>query len=256
MKASTAKKYTDEVWNEMIAHFKLFVEAGDQEELHKFRVAVKKLRSFFVLAEHCNSSDGLLKSFEPVIKVFKQAGAVRDVYLKMKFSEQYQFASAGFRSEQQRLLATDIIEIRHYAKKDLRMFAKTYRRLHSHITRINNEAVVIFYQRQLYQIAQILSRKKFDEDLHTCRKKIKYLLYNYKPIGKKNAKGIALNVPYFDQLQKLIGNWHDKSSLIELASAKLSNHVDISTLKTEIEKQKQGITTHCNGFWSKAVQTN
>jgi CHAD domain-containing protein len=256
LKASTAKKHIDEIWNEMITHFKLFAEAGDQEELHKFRVAVKKIRSFFILIQLCNNDNDFLKNFEPVIKVFKQAGIIRDTYLEMQFSEQYQFTLEDFRSEQQRLLATNIIELRHYAKKDLKIYAKAYRHLHGSITGIHSEAVLIFYQRQLYQIAHILSRRKFDEELHTCRKKIKHLLYNYKVIGKKSTKVIALNVSYFDQLQKLIGNWHDKLSLMDLLSVNLTNDANVLKLKIEIGELQQDIAIHCNGFWSKAIHTS
>jgi len=256
LKASTAKKHIDEIWNEMITHFKLFADAGDQEELHKFRVAVKKIRSFFILIQLCNNDNDFLKTFEPVIKVFKQAGIIRDMYLEMQFSEQYQFTSEDFKSEQQRLLATNMIELRHYAKKDLKIYAKAYRHLHSRITGIRSEAIVVFYQRELYQIAHILSRRKFDEELHTCRKKIKHLLYNYKAIGKKSAKEIALNVPYFEQLQKLIGNWHDKLSLMDLLSVNLTNDANVLKLKIEIGELQQDIAIHCNGFWSKAIHTS
>jgi len=256
LKAGTAKKYIDELWNEMITHFKLFAEAGDQEELHKFRVAVKKIRSFFILIQLNNNDAGFLKNFQPVIKVFKQAGIIRDTYLELQFAEQYQFTSVEFRNEQQRFLAINTIELRHYAKKDLKMYAKVYDYLLSRITDIHSEDLVIFYQRQLYQIAHILSRRKFDEELHTCRKKIKHLLYNYKAIGKKSAKEITLNMSYFDQLQKLIGNWHDKRSLVDLLSVNLTSDAHILTLKIEIDTLQRDIANHCNGFWSKAIPTS
>lgn len=256
MKASTAKKYIDEIWNEMITHFKLFAKAGDQEELHKFRVAVKKIKSFYILVQACNNGDELLKNFEPVIKVFKQAGVIRDTYLKLQFSGRYQFTSEGLRNEQKQLLTTSIIELRHYAKKDLKVFAKAYRQLQTRIPDINSQAIVFFYQRQLYQITHILSRSKFDEELHTCRKKIKHLLYNYKVIGKKSTKEISLNVPYFDQLQKMAGNWHDKLSLKNLLSVNLTGNADILKLQIEIDDLQQDIAAHYNGFWNKAIHTN
>ncbi len=256
MKASTAKKYIEKIWNEMITHFKLFAKAGDQEELHKFRVAVKKIKSFYILVQVCNNGDELLKNFEPVIKVFKQTGVIRDTYLELQFTGRYQLTPEGFRGEQQRLLTTNIIELRHYAKKDLKIFAKAYRHLESRIPDIHSQAIVVFYQRQLYQIAHILARSKFDEELHTCRKKIKHLLYNYKVIGKKSIKEISMNVPYFDELQKLIGNWHDKLSLMNLLSVNLTNNTDVLKLKIEIGELQQDIAAHRNGFWSKAIHTN
>ena len=43
MKRKTEKVYFDELWEGMTNHLKAFIDAGDQEELHLFRVQVKKI---------------------------------------------------------------------------------------------------------------------------------------------------------------------------------------------------------------------
>jgi CHAD domain-containing protein len=256
LKAATGKKHLDKLWNEMTTHFKLFVDAGDQEELHKFRVAAKRIRSFLTLIQNCNNDDRFLKNLEPVIKIFKQAGIIREAYLETQILEQYQLTAVDFSGEQHRLLTTNMIELRHYAKKDLKMFAQVSRYMSNHVSGIDNEDIIVFYHRQLYQIAHTLARRKFDEQLHTCRKKIKHLLYNYKTIGKKSIAKISLNIAYFDELQKLIGDWHDKLALLDLLSVRLVSGGDAQKLKTEINKLQQTILINCIGFWSKALTLN
>jgi len=45
MKRKKEKIYFNDQWKGMTDHLKKFIESGEQEELHLFRVQVKKLRA-------------------------------------------------------------------------------------------------------------------------------------------------------------------------------------------------------------------
>ena len=49
MKKKEEAKYLDNEWKEMYTHLKAFLETGDQEELHQFRVQIKKLNALLNL---------------------------------------------------------------------------------------------------------------------------------------------------------------------------------------------------------------
>lgn len=254
MKGSSEKRYLANLWNDMVIHFKSFVKTSDQEELHKFRVAVKKISSFLTLIQGCNHDDRILKSFKPILKIFKQAGAIRDAYLNIQVSAQYQFKTPHFKNQQQQLLAANINQLKKHSQRNLKAFSKAHAHVLHHVDDIENEDIVVFYYRQLYQIAHILAEKNFNEQLHACRKKIKHLLYNHKVIGKKNTSEIGLNTSYLDQLQSFIGNWHDKLMLANLLSTRLTDGSELQRLTIQCNESQRAILSCSDVFWTRALQ--
>jgi len=77
MKKKEESKHLGKEWEEMSIHLNSFLETGDQEELHRFRVQVKKIRAMLSLIEDASGEHAFLKNFKPVKKVFKYAGNIR-----------------------------------------------------------------------------------------------------------------------------------------------------------------------------------
>src|SRR5215469_5157746 len=96
MKVKAEEKYLDKEWIEMGARLKAFLETGDQEQLHKFRVQVKKLRAMLTLFENASKEPGLTKLFKPVKKIFRRAGVIRDAHIHLKLSERYDLKNELF----------------------------------------------------------------------------------------------------------------------------------------------------------------
>src|SRR5437763_7528722 len=100
MKKKTAYKHLDKLWKKMRKHFKKFTRTEDAGELHRFRVQVKKIRSFLSLLETDKKNQQLLKTFKPVKKIFKTAGVIRDASLHVKQANEYKIKLPEFYEEQ------------------------------------------------------------------------------------------------------------------------------------------------------------
>src|SRR5579872_4755604 len=100
MKKKEEVKFLDKEWKEMSSRLKAFLESGDQEELHQFRVQIKKLRAMLYLFEHTSRQHGIAKEFKPVRKIFKHAGQIRDAHINLQLSSRYVLKNESFEASQ------------------------------------------------------------------------------------------------------------------------------------------------------------
>ena len=119
MKKKQEIKYFHKEWKQMNNHLEAFLATGDQEQLHKFRVQIKKLRAMLNLVEHTSHQPRLLREFKPVRKIFKYAGNIRDAYTNLLLSERYQLKNEAFETGQQKIIADGIVEFQLHGKKYL-----------------------------------------------------------------------------------------------------------------------------------------
>src|SRR4051812_27352418 len=96
MKRKDEQGCFNDLWELMVTHFKAFVKNGDQEELHQFRVQVKKVRALLQLLDICSPANRLSKDIKPVKKIFKHCGEIRNAYINLQLSVRYQFKNEEF----------------------------------------------------------------------------------------------------------------------------------------------------------------
>ncbi|MCC8426414.1 CHAD domain-containing protein [Mucilaginibacter sp. UR6-11] len=194
MKKKKARKYLKKEWKVMERYLKTYLKKKNQEDLHQFRVQVKKLQAFFTLSDHSSDAE-LTPAFKPVKKVFKQAGEVRNAYISGKLTQRRRSADEAARN------------FRKHAEEYQESIVKVRRMLKNKLRPMNNKTLQQFYENQLHQIAAGLAKQPSAGQLHECRKRIKVLLYNYPLIHDKLL--FSLDTAYLDHLQEAIGNWHD-----------------------------------------------
>jgi CHAD domain-containing protein len=228
----------------MKRHLRSFVENGDQEDLHRFRTGVKKLRALLILADSAAKDSALEKRFKPVRKIFKQAGEIRDAYVNQELGKAVG-ENGDFIREQQDIMNIATLTFNADEDRHRAWLQKTRRRLLKRISPVSKLHVTLYYRQQLETIAATLNQLRFDEGLHTCRKQLKILLYNYPLIsGELN---IPFNQAYIDRVQEAIGNWHDNQLTITLLSAwKMENNngtiIKLKRQATRLKKQITGLT--------------
>src|SRR3954451_14696788 len=99
MKKKDAYKHLNKLWKKMQQEFKEFTRSQDPEKLHRFRVQVKKIKSFLTLLETGEKNKQLLKKFKPVKKIFKSAGIIRDAFLHNRQAKEYRIKQQEFYEE-------------------------------------------------------------------------------------------------------------------------------------------------------------
>src|SRR5258707_5502298 len=166
MKKKDEVKYLDKEWTEMNYHLAAFLETGDQEQLHRFRVQIKKLKAMLSLFESTSRRHGLLKDFKPIRKIFKYAGHIRDAHTNLQLSERYNLKNELFETGQQKIIEDGTNEFRLNGKKYLRNIKETHKQLKKQLPKIDDDLIAEYYKKQLEQIAGNLATTSFTEEMH------------------------------------------------------------------------------------------
>jgi CHAD domain-containing protein len=254
MKKKDEKAWFNDQWQLMLTHFKGFIKTDDQEELHQFRVQVKKLRAMLELLDTDSSKHPLSRDFKPVRKVFKHLGNIRNAYINLQLGVRYQFENEEFLLGQLYEIEKGTNEVKELAGK----YLKTIKLAHSHIEddlkAVDDDAVLLFYKTKLDQLTTALDHLQFNDELHNARKQIKTLLYNRKIANKALDGKLQINNDYLDKLQGLIGDWHDNILALELFStAELAYKPVITKIKRQDSRLKRSIAVLVQEFRKKAI---
>ncbi|WP_431199112.1 CHAD domain-containing protein [Mucilaginibacter sp. P19] len=177
----------------------------------------------------------LEKRFKPVRKIFKQAGEIRNAYINQELGKAVG-ENTDFIREQEQIMKITTRAFNTDKDQHRVWLRKTRRKLLKQIRPISKHHLSLYYRQRLEIIAAALSRPRFNEELHTCRKQLKVLLYNYPLAGPE--LDLTFNEPYLDLVQAAIGDWHDN----ELAIALLSTTADTRNSKETLKGLKKQAT--------------
>lgn len=255
MKLKEELAYFKGEWTGLRSHLKAFDKKGKQEDLHRFRVQVKKLRAFLVLADSGLAVGQLQKELKPVRKLFKAAGNIRNAYINLELIKLFQPSFTEIMEDQRSLMKRSAHDFRAGADKHLQRLRGAQRKLKKAIPKLNDVHIEFYYRQQLEQIAVCLAPPYADTSLHACRKQLKMLIYNYKLV--KPVLNQPFNEPYLDEVQNIIGEWHDKQVAIDLFSTGgAENDGLVDVLKKEKSRLKRQLTVLVKDFYAKATTVN
>lgn len=250
MNKQKEKKQLDKLWKKMQKRFKGFRNTGHVEQLHQFRIQVKKIRSFLTLLEAEKKNHGLLKAFKPVKKIFKSAGVVRDAGLHCKQAEEHGIHLNEQNQREKDAQQKEREQLFRQNKKQLRTMKKVKKKLHQHLHALSKADMKTFFQNQIDITNRLLSTNHFTEELHNGRKALKHLLYNQQAVQEAWNKKPGLDFSYIDELQEALGNWHDNKLTLDYFSGKLDAK-DIDSLEIKKKALQETVTQNANGFLQK-----
>jgi len=188
----------------------------DAEKLHALRLNAKKVKAVlgFLKESLHNKNKYAIKELQ---ELFHTAGDIRTAQLNLKTLEDHEIKIEPFETDQKEVMEEKSKVIADKNKKFNKNISSIKKKIGQNLTSIKNNSVIAFY----YDNIKILSNnfKVIDEvDLHDSRKIIKKLLYNLKILPPSLTKKININRDYLDDLQELIGKWHDTFVTLELLS--------------------------------------
>jgi CHAD domain-containing protein len=254
MKKKEEIKYLENEWKEMNNCLKAFSATGNQEDLHKLRVHIKKVRAMLFLFKGTAGHNSLLKNFKPVRKIFKHAGDIRNAHVNLLLSEQYAIKNEVFETGQQKIIEDGTSVFRHKAKAYGKAVKHSFKKVKKHLPHVNNHAIKAYYKKYLDEIAAGMAIASFTEDMHQNRKLIKILMYNHKLADKALDGALHFNIDYLDKLQDTIGQWHDNVIAAELFSSPLVNDKPVaSKIKKINTRVRRNIKVLADDFLRKAT---
>src|SRR5258708_5833135 len=141
MKKKDEKAYFNDQWEQMLTHFKAFIKTYDQEELHQFRVQVKKLRAMLELLDIASSKHSLSRDFKPVRKIFKHCGNIRNAYVNLQLGVRYQIKNEEFLMGQLYTLESGSKEVKELGGKYLKTMKMAHNDIGNDLKAVDNDAV-------------------------------------------------------------------------------------------------------------------
>lgn len=254
MKKKEELGYFDAEWKEMKASLKSYFKEEKQEDLHRFRVQVKKLRAFIFLADSDRDDQKLTKDFKPVKRIFRKAGEIRDAYMHQELVKKMKLDANEIIQHQQQLQKK---AARKFEGKKRRFFKKMkniHQVLRKKIKSVSDTHINLFYQSLLHDSERGMSKLTFKAQLHRCRKLVKMLIYNYKLVHPVVDPG--LNEAYLEKVQTAIGDWHDQELAVKFFSGRGKNYKTAAArLKKSGGKLRENVTDLARNFYHRATKS-
>ncbi len=254
MKKKDEKAYFNLLWGQMLSHFKAFLETEQQEELHLFRVQVKKLRAMMELLDAGCTKKKFKKNFKPIRKIFKHCGGIRSAYINLQFAVHYQFKNEEFLMARLYEIEKGTAEVKEMGRQYLKTMKTVYENIEPELKSLDDSAILEFYKSAIAKVASVISELQFNEELHRARKQIKILMYNRKMAQKALDGKLNVCTDYLDKVQDLIGDWHDNTLALQLFSSAQVNYPPVvAKIKKQEIRLKRSITALMHDFEKKTI---
>ena len=202
-----------------------------QEDLHKFRVAVKKVRMVIRLLDYMGGSKKVKKAYKPLKEVFQGAGDVRNSFIILKLLGKYGLKDAPIAKRKQKELETLSRQFIAQKQSYLDLIDKAEKMIAKCLHKIKHHELELYIQSGLHKAALSLQAAPGRDKLHKMRGQIKTIGYSLTLLEHDRAHFPGPNADYLDKMQSCIGDWHDADSVIQLAevtrlSAKVKDRVN------------------------------
>jgi CHAD domain-containing protein len=235
-------------------HLEAFLTTRQQDQLHQFRVQIKKLKSLLVLFTINKSNKKLLQILKPIKKIFQHAGTIRDAYIHLQLADEFGITHSAFAKQQEELLSDETAKFCEAGRKHIKAVTRTGKKLRSALRKIDPAHITDFYRSELDAIALTLAKRKFNEEMHECRKQVKNLLYNQKLSEKIGDGGFIVNIRYLDKVQETLGRWHDSVLARDLFLTQMPGEQQaIDKLNRQINIHEKAIERISGNFWNKVT---
>lgn len=213
----------------MADHLSDFSDSRESELLHKIRLDVKKIKALLNVAEFSVKGFKGHKHYLPFRTIFRKAGEIRQADVLNELFRIYTIKAQHIIDAKALLVNRELIPtFLNDVPKFLSSIEKKKEGLLGSFKGVNR----LSFEKYLQLKEQELKGKVFPQmnqhELHKTRKIIKEILY-LSVITKKSKRNLD---PFYDKVQGLIGQWHDKQNAMTLLNSK-KNSRELKQLKTE-----------------------
>lgn len=197
------QSYLDEHWDKLSEHLEQYFRYQEPNDLHQLRVNIKKISALVQFLDHDQDAAQIKKVFEPVRKIFKAAGKIREIHIFLEITNQLELNHPWITKIFEKRKNRATMHFLRSKKKFLKAAKRGYTKYSKKITSYPDFVLKNFLITQI-QSAQI---QLSEQNYHETRKIIKVVLNLSNLLPK--TQNTFLNIDYLDAAQKAIGDWHD-----------------------------------------------
>lgn len=192
-----------------------FRNDGKIETLEKFRISLNKIRAMYKILKYSGNPEIDIRPRKFMLNLYHRAGEMKDIYNKLNLITVLTSTSSRTCVWHERTLESLKYLFRKNIEKNIEQMIEQEKIHRKIFYRVNNSDVVKYLYSLDARIRQNLSINCNDESLHKARRILKELLNNVTLLEEEQKKTISIDLSVAENLQELIGQWHDKSIFLE-----------------------------------------
>ncbi len=207
------------MWKIAVEHLYAFSETHDIEELHRFRIEIKKIFALAALQQFNTLNSDFFTCLKPVRTIFLKAGEIRNIQLSLLITKDYSSKNSQLFELQHAKLTRLISEFSLRTDMYIKNLRKAQKFVLRKICDIETCRILSWYEDEVIKLSQLLVNKKhYQKNIHKARISIKKLLYVYSILHKTIQKKLRLNKGYLHRFEESIGKWHDTHITMKILS--------------------------------------
>ena len=221
--SKTDSGYLKKLRKRIITLLKKSPEKFEDEDYHKLRVEIKKLKAVAGFIQFSNKKFSKKIHLKPFKKVYKQAGKIRELQVEESFLKKNnsQFIKLYLSDLAKRIEKKKKKFATLPGKKTRRKTKKAVKGIEPFFQNTNEADSIAFIDNERKKITQLTKELPLEPaNVHQLRKLLKEDFYNRKRMYQPSPK-----IKAEDDFLELLGNWHD--------CAVLNNQIGKSILKAE-----------------------
>lgn len=248
-KTKKIQKFLNKQWQEMESNLDALCITWDSEKLHDLRLNAKKTKAVGSLLKACSSNKKKF-SIKKLKELFDHAGEIRTAQLNVEALHENHVHNEQLEKEQNMVIERESGELCRRKKSYSRNIKKLKKSIAIHSSKIKNKSIISYYQKSQEELSVNFLPPVKEAILHDNRKIIKKLLLALKALPKPLEKQINIDKEYLDNLQDLIGKWHDSMIASEMLGSDNPGHQALNDKK---QNQLEAIENLTNSFDKKVV---
>ena len=247
------KKFLRKNRTRIIFHLEAFCEKRDSVDLHKMRLAIKKLKAFIYFLSKTTKLKNFTNFLSPVKSIFKHAGNIRNAQVTMELTKNFNLKNKRFCVEQEKIVESESVQFCRKALVSIDTIEQTLLGIFPYLKDKKTKRIVKFFKNEIQKSETGLHKNMNTEEWHTLRKKIKNIIYIYKMTGQSVIQKIPLNIRYLEDLQESIGKWHDIMMASDLTYQQTgSSKILLEKLHLQSTAQNEQLISSVKEFSKKA----
>ncbi len=190
----------------VLHNYELFSKHTRTENIHKIRVALKKIRALIYMQKKTGGSPNP-KALKFLLRLFKQAGKVRDAQVSSALMKKIKAGDVSFFSHQREIVAAESKQFNELVSRHVDELVTACSKQWKSFSDIPKKKVEGMNKLILKKIKPVFFPRLKQSELHESRKFIKRLVYINSMLKANDPSRI--NTDNFRKLEEAIGKWHD-----------------------------------------------
>ena len=181
------------------------LQSQEESAIHQMRVHIKKLYALVKLLERSQPESKIKNDFKPIRKLFKKAGAIREIQLDLNKLEKVAGGDAPKFPELHQKLEKKKLKISQDRNVWENMAHRVFELFSLYDFKLNVRLLQDYFNSSLTAANNFMQQMEF----HEARKKIKSVLYLKELLPENDQNSLGIDFSFLNDLQEKIGTWND-----------------------------------------------